>query len=125
MLWVGVIFLRGYNNQPGGDLRWFLVSAASTKRNGWLDVVRGLAIVAVIMVHTGHSTKSILGASGIHLSDNILAFTDLGKAGVELFFLLADGCWPQSMAMYLSHWVALIGCVASGALFRFGCCFWV
>ena len=90
------------------------MSNVLTKRNAWLDVVRGLAIVAVIMVHAGHSTRSILGAQGMHLSNKILDFTDLGAAGVELFFfisgwLLASIYGDASKPLGRAYWFRRIG----------------
>ncbi len=84
------------------------------KRNGWLDVVRGLAIVAVILVHTGHTSRSILGASGMVLSNKILGFTDLGASGVELFFfisgwLLASIYGDSSKPLGRAYWLRRIG----------------
>lgn len=90
------------------------MSASVTKRNAWLDVVRGLAIVAVIVVHSGHSARSILGANGMHLSNKIVEFTDLGAAGVELFFfisgwLLASIYGDVTKPLGRAYWLRRIG----------------
>jgi|GEM_PF-939253 len=89
-------------------------ASTAVKRNAWLDVVRGLAIVAVIIVHTGHSTRSILGANGMHLSTKIVDVTDLGAAGVELFFfisgwLLASIYGDAAKPLGRAYWLRRIG----------------
>ena len=90
------------------------MSATATKRNGWLDVVRGLAIVAVIVVHSSHSSRSILNANGLSLSSKIGDFAELGKFGVELFFfisgwLLASIYGDASKPLGRAYWLRRIG----------------
>ena len=50
------------------------------KKLEFIDALRGLAILGVIMVHTGHS----IGSSGSNLVDDIVGS---GARGVQLFFI--------------------------------------
>lgn len=55
-------------------------------RNSWLDVLRGLAILGVVAVHSLQVTDKIVVQNK---SDQFSAFISLGRYGVELFFFLS------------------------------------
>src|SRR4030088_3596129 len=50
------------------------------KKYNWIDFGRGIAILLVIMVHTGQSFAS---------SNLLRSFTESGMMGVQLFFILS------------------------------------
>jgi peptidoglycan/LPS O-acetylase OafA/YrhL len=57
-------------------------------RSRYLDVIRGLAILSVILVHTGSKVDWLTQFSG-GVPPTIIAVTDLGRFGVQLFFVLS------------------------------------
>lgn len=62
------------------------------KRDNRLDVVRGLAIIAVVWIHTAQVTQLGLTQSGYKFSEvdfALRAIAEFGKYGVELFFFLS------------------------------------
>ena len=62
------------------------MSSKVNKRNLWIDVLRGLAILGVVLVHTMQTTNSLL------VGDRSVAFTyliELGRYGVEVFFFIS------------------------------------
>src|ERR1700738_2923222 len=58
-----------------------LVNKSSLVRLEWIDVLRGIAILMVILIHVGtHS----------HVQEkSIKSFTDYGSRGVQLFFVVS------------------------------------
>jgi len=58
-------------------------------RNTWLDVLRGIAIVGVLSVHTVQTTDTIAKLLGGSTSDTFSNITSLGQYGVEVFFFLS------------------------------------
>lgn len=61
-------------------------------RDSQLDVIRGLAILSVVAVHSAQTSKSALDAFGHQFSVTesfLIEFAYLGQYGVELFFLLS------------------------------------
>ena len=58
-------------------------------RNPWLDVLRGIAIVGVLAVHTVQTTDTIATQLGGSTSDTFSNITSLGQYGVEVFFFLS------------------------------------
>ena len=63
---------------------------ASQGRDSFLDIVRGIAILSVILVHSGASANAASLAAGGHgVPPLITGITDLGRFGVQLFFLLS------------------------------------
>ncbi len=59
-------------------------------RVGYLDSARALAILSVILVHTGSAAEAMSERNGKTLiPEFIFQITDLGKFGVQLFFLLS------------------------------------
>lgn len=62
----------------------------SDNRNRYLDVLRGIAILCVIAVHSGAGVNALITqAGGAGVPPLILGITDLGRFGVQLFFLLS------------------------------------
>jgi peptidoglycan/LPS O-acetylase OafA/YrhL len=62
------------------------MSSKVNKRNLWIDVLRGLAILGVVLVHTMQTTNSLL------VGDRSVAFTyliELGRYGVDVFFFIS------------------------------------
>lgn len=60
------------------------------ERDSYLDVLRALAILSVIAVHTGAAVDGMIkSASGPGLPPLITGITDLGRFGVQLFFVLS------------------------------------
>jgi peptidoglycan/LPS O-acetylase OafA/YrhL len=54
-----------------------------------LDAMRGLAVLAVILVHTGVAASSDTPPTATGLTKVVLDFTFFGRYGVELFFALS------------------------------------
>jgi peptidoglycan/LPS O-acetylase OafA/YrhL len=62
------------------------MSVKFDKRNLWIDVLRGLAILGVVSVHTMQATNSLL------VGNKSIAFAyliELGRYGVEVFFFIS------------------------------------
>lgn len=57
-----------------------------TRRNLWIDVVRGLAILGVAVVHVAQSTRDVIGDTTPSEASNILS---LGRYGVTIFFFIS------------------------------------
>jgi peptidoglycan/LPS O-acetylase OafA/YrhL len=62
------------------------VHSLNRKRSEWLDVLRGIAIISVVSVHSLALTDSF---NLKNESDFFVKIIDLGKYGVELFFFLS------------------------------------
>lgn len=61
------------------------VDVKSRHRNEYFDVIRGLAILGVIAVHSGQQARIVSGDSGSIFSP----ISELGLYGVELFFFIS------------------------------------
>ena len=58
-------------------------------RNPWLDVLRGIAIVGVLSVHTIQTTDPLVTGLGGSTSNTFSNIMSLGQYGVEVFFFLS------------------------------------
>ena len=58
-----------------------LTTNSSLVRLDWIDVLRGIAILMVILIHVGTSCEA--------LQSSIKNFTDYGSRGVQLFFIVS------------------------------------
>lgn len=92
----------------------------SKHRNEFFDVIRGLAILGVIAVHSGQQARNVSGDSGALFSP----ISELGLYGVELFFFIsgalitnlygfspkdslkAQHYWRKRVARILPLWLA-------------------
>jgi peptidoglycan/LPS O-acetylase OafA/YrhL len=66
-----------------------LASASTVKRSGTLDVVRGVAIVAVIAVHSFQSAVAIAPEGSISIDSKLFVGFSYLRFSVELFFALS------------------------------------
>jgi peptidoglycan/LPS O-acetylase OafA/YrhL len=82
--WQEIILLieKRYSTSMNSEV----AQAQTAGRSDWLDVLRGLAIVGVVAVHSIQNTESIVVANK---SDFFFWVVSLGKYGVELFFFLS------------------------------------
>ena len=101
------------------------VHSSSLTRNSWIDVLRGLAIVGVVVVHSGQYADRITLMHGGSTSGLISAALSLGKYGVELFFFLSGwllmsiygidelglkkSYWIRRTARILPLWILFLG----------------
>ena len=58
-------------------------------RDPWLDVVRGVAIMAVVMTHTMQSSDAFTASRGGKTNGLFTRLASNGAWGVELFFFLS------------------------------------
>jgi peptidoglycan/LPS O-acetylase OafA/YrhL len=65
------------------------ISSNVNSRNEWLDVLRGIAILSVVAVHTIAYANSIVSFHGGEISDRFTSTLEFGIYGVELFFFLS------------------------------------
>jgi peptidoglycan/LPS O-acetylase OafA/YrhL len=71
-------------NRPSGRTSVAILDGAANKnmvRLDWIDVLRGMAILMVILIHVGTQTHG--------LNQSIRNFTDYGARGVQLFFIVS------------------------------------
>jgi peptidoglycan/LPS O-acetylase OafA/YrhL len=64
-------------------------SLNQSSRDQWIDILRGLAILGVVAVHTIQLTDELIIAQGGMTSVLFSNFVSLGRYGVELFFFLS------------------------------------
>lgn len=65
------------------------MQSTTKSRNSYLDVLRGLAIVGVVSVHSIQYTELIIIEHSGPQSGTLTYFLSYGKYGVELFFFLS------------------------------------
>lgn len=58
-------------------------------RDSWLDILRGLAIFAVVAVHSSQYTDRILDSHNLLKMSTLSGIFSLGRYGVELFFFIS------------------------------------
>jgi peptidoglycan/LPS O-acetylase OafA/YrhL len=94
------------------------------RRNSWIDVVRGIAILGVVSVHSSQLTDAILRANRIEPNSALSSLLSLGKYGVELFFFISGwllfsiygkekrstgkSYWVRRMARILPLWILFL-----------------
>ena len=95
-----------------------------SNRNSYIDVVRGIAILGVVSVHSSQLTDAILRANGIEPISAFSSFLSLGRYGVELFFFISGwllfsiygiekratrkNYWVRRMARILPLWILFL-----------------
>lgn len=60
-----------------------------SQRIDFLDVLRGVAILSVLLVHVEQTAEYVLSKSPGSINGNITYVLSLGKYGVELFFTIS------------------------------------
>jgi len=103
-------------------------------RNQWVDVVRGLAIVGVVLVHSSLDGAKYVTEAGLVFNEDAKNLLSLGRYGVEVFFFISGwllasiygstgslkgrGYWAKRIVRILPLWVFFLGTViAQGYLF--------
>jgi peptidoglycan/LPS O-acetylase OafA/YrhL len=86
--------IRDIFNSLGNLIQtYFIANKVETNmvqvRNPWLDVLRGIAIVGVLSVHTIETTDPIVAGLGGSTSNTFSNIMSLGQYGVEVFFFLS------------------------------------
>ena len=72
--------------------RFKRIELSKTDRSDWLDVLRGLAILGVVAVHSVQISDKLsldIQGPGGALSSSWTSFISLGRYGVEVFFFLS------------------------------------
>jgi peptidoglycan/LPS O-acetylase OafA/YrhL len=88
--------------------------ATKSGHNAWLDVVRGLAILGVIFIHSSTWANYIMEFNHQRIGPSIMSFAHSGEGGVELFFfisgwLLASIYGDPNQPLKRSYWYRRIG----------------
>jgi len=90
------------------------IAKAKPGHNAWLDVVRGLAILGVIAIHSSIWAGRILVLSHENIGHTLMSFALSGEGGVEAFFfisgwLLASIYGDPNQPLKRSYWYRRIG----------------
>jgi peptidoglycan/LPS O-acetylase OafA/YrhL len=88
--------------------------ASKSGHNAWLDVVRGLAILGVIFIHSSTWANYIMIYNHQSIGPSIMNYAHSGEGGVELFFfisgwLLASIYGDPTQPLRRSYWYRRIG----------------